>query len=155
MKDYIKFIRGKVGHECIFLNFSAACIRNSKGEILLQNRGDNRGWGFPGGALEIGESYDEAVVREVREETGIEINVKRLIGIYSKYMDKYSNGDEAQTILAFFECDIKNEGNGLYDRDETKELKFFEINKTPKMFNKQHQDMMNDLKKCLAYTSYR
>ena len=79
MKDYIKFIREKVGHESIFLNFSAACIRNSKGEILLQNRGDNRGWGFPGGALEIGESYDEAVVREVREETGIDINVKKLI----------------------------------------------------------------------------
>jgi len=56
--------------------------------------------------------------------------------------------------LAFFECDIKSKGNGLYDKDETKELKFFDINKTPKMFNKQHQDMMNDLKNGLEYTSY-
>ena len=56
--------------------------------------------------------------------------------------------------MAFFECDIKSKGNGLYDKDETKELKFFDINKTPKMFNKQHQDMMNDLKNGLEYTSY-
>ena len=68
MGDYIKYIREKVGHNCIFLNFVGACIRNEKNEILLQNRGDGRGWGFLGGAIELGESFEEAVKREVKEE---------------------------------------------------------------------------------------
>lgn len=145
MRDYIKFIREKVGHECIFLNFVGACIKNEKNQILLQNRGDERGWGFLGGALELGESFEEALTREVNEESGYEIEIKRLIGIYSNYIDKYPNGDEAQTITAFFECSIKKVGDS-YDHNETKELKFFDIQSDIKMFNKQHTDVLNDIR---------
>ena len=52
-------------------------------EILLMRRSDNRHWGLPGGYVEPGESVVVATEREVREETGYEIEVGRLVGVYS------------------------------------------------------------------------
>ena len=145
MKDYIKFIRKKVGHECIFLNFVAACVRNANYQILLQNRGDERGWGLLGGAIEIGETLEEAVVREVKEESGYDVKVEKLIGVYSNYKDKYPNGDEAQTITVLFDCSILKEG-AEYDKNETKEIKFVNLDSNIKMFNRQHADMLDDIR---------
>lgn len=145
MKDYIRFIREKVGHQCIFLNFVGAVVKNKKNEVLLQNRGDERGWGFLGGAIELGESFEETLIREVKEESGYEVKIEKLIGVYGNYIDKYPNGDEAQTITVFFECSIKNVGY-IYNHNETKELKFVDIESDIQMFNKQHTDVLNDIR---------
>jgi ADP-ribose pyrophosphatase YjhB (NUDIX family) len=61
----------------------AAVIPNGEGRILLQRRSDNGLWGLPGGSVEIGESVRDAILREVREETGLSVEVVRLIGVYS------------------------------------------------------------------------
>lgn len=141
--DYIKWIRSKVGHDNIFLNFAGACIENEQGEILLQKRGDKNKWGFPGGALELGESAEEAVVREIREGTGYEVQVEYLIGVYTKYSDSYANGDQAQPILFFFKCIISG-GALTIDHNETIDLQFFKRNATPLLVNKQHEDCLRD-----------
>ncbi|GAF17010.1 hypothetical protein JCM19046_1481 [Bacillus sp. JCM 19046] len=73
--DYIKNIRQKVGQEAIILNFAGICVENNQGEILLQKRADSNQWGFPGGALELGESVETCAKREVFEETGLLVNV--------------------------------------------------------------------------------
>jgi 8-oxo-dGTP pyrophosphatase MutT (NUDIX family) len=73
--DYIGWIRSKVGHEKIILVFAGGCIFNDKGEVLLQRRGDSNKWGFPGGAIEIGETPHEAAIREAKEETGLDVEV--------------------------------------------------------------------------------
>ena len=52
-------------------------------ELLLQQRSDNGHWGLPGGHVEPGESVLDAVLREVAEETGWQIEVRRLVGVYS------------------------------------------------------------------------
>jgi len=52
-------------------------------ELLLMRRSDNGHWGLPGGYVEAGESVTDAVAREVYEETGVEIEVGRLVGVYS------------------------------------------------------------------------
>ena len=62
---------------------AAAVCFDLQGAILLQRRIDNGNWALPGGAIEIGETAEQAVVREVKEETGYEAAVVRLIGIYS------------------------------------------------------------------------
>ncbi len=142
--EYWKELRKKVGHDKIMLNCVGAAIFNGKGQVLLQKRSEGT-WGFPGGVMELDESFEEAVIREVREETGLLVSVKRLIGIYSKYSDSYANGDVSQPISAFFECLITG-GKPECDNDETLELQYFDLNDAPELFNKQHRDMLNDLR---------
>jgi len=61
----------------------SAVIFDRRGRLLLQQRSDGGQWGLPGGSVEIGESVLDAVAREVHEETGLIVKVRRLIGVYS------------------------------------------------------------------------
>ena len=61
----------------------SAVIFDRRGRLLLQQRSDGGQWGLPGGSVEIGESVMDAVAREVHEETGLIVKVRRLIGVYS------------------------------------------------------------------------
>lgn len=84
-------------------------IRDQTGKILLQQRADNGFWGMPGGQVELGESVEQSVVREVYEETGLEVRVERLIGIYSgpesyPFM-RYPNGTIVHYVTHVFICD--------------------------------------------------
>jgi ADP-ribose pyrophosphatase YjhB (NUDIX family) len=60
-----------------------AFVMNDAGEVLLERRSDNGRWGMPGGVQEIGESITQTVVREVKEETGVDVEVVGLVGIYT------------------------------------------------------------------------
>jgi len=142
--EYIKWLRSKVGHEYVILNFAGALIRDESGRLLLQKRGDNHEWGFPGGMMEVGESAEETAIREVKEETGFDIVLNHMIGFYSKYFNEYPNGDKAQTIGVFFDCSISG-GEMKIDQDETLDLKFFEIEDFPPLFHQQHYDALEDL----------
>jgi ADP-ribose pyrophosphatase YjhB (NUDIX family) len=54
-------------------------------EILLVKQNDGeRFWSLPGGVVEIGESVEQAAVREVHEETGLAVRIQRVVGLYSK-----------------------------------------------------------------------
>ena len=144
MSDYIKWIRSKVGHDEIIMNFSGACITNEKGEVLLQKRSDTENiWGLPGGAVEIGESIEETAIREIKEETGLNIKVEYLIGVYSKYFTTYQNGDKAQSICYLFKGTVVN-GSLTKDNKETFDLRFFDKENIPPLFVQQHSDMIND-----------
>ena len=142
-KDYIRYIREKVGHDLIFLNFAGGIIYNEQNDILLQKRGDRNEWGFPGGAMELGESIEETAKREIFEETGLVVKVEHLIGVYSKYIVEYPNGDNAQSITYCFQC--KPIGGELKtDGIETLDLRFFTMNQIPPLFTKSHEDALED-----------
>lgn len=81
-----------------------AVVRNDRGEILLIERTDNGLWALPGGAQEIGESVTDAVRREVREETGIEVEVTGLTGVYSDpaHVIAYDDGEVRQEFSLCF-----------------------------------------------------
>ncbi|RXZ81953.1 NUDIX domain-containing protein [Paenibacillaceae bacterium] len=148
--DYIKWIRNKVGHDMIFLNFSGAIIRDEEGAVLLQRRSDKNLWGFPGGAMELGESAEETAIREVEEETSLIITIESLIGVYTKYFDEYPSGDKAQTIAFFYRGRIKG-GQLATSNNESLELKFFQPDEIPELFNQQHRDAYQDfINKCIG-----
>lgn len=145
-KNYIRWIRGKVGHDKIILVFAGGCIFNEKGEVLLQRRCDTNKWGFPGGAIELGETPEMAAIREAKEETGLDVEVGKLIGVYTDYNIKYASGDEAQSIVIGYE--LKAIGGKLFsDGEETLELKYFAADDMPELFCKQHEKFWCDIKK--------
>lgn len=144
-QNYIKWIRSKVEHEKIILNFAGGCIFNDKGEVLLQRRGDFNKWGFPGGPIELGETPQIAAIREAKEETGLDVKVKNLVGIYTDCNMEYPNGDKAQSILITFELEVIG-GEVYCDKDETLELKYFSLDNMPELFCKQHEDFLYDIK---------
>ncbi|TMA51020.1 MAG: DUF882 domain-containing protein, partial [Deltaproteobacteria bacterium] len=78
--------------------------------VLLQHRSDNYLWGLPGGAVEPGESVREALAREVREETGLEVEPLRLVGVYSSpehhQIITYPDGNVIHYVSSCFECRI-------------------------------------------------
>ena len=144
-QNYIKWLRSKVGHEKIILIFAGGCVFNEKGEVLLQRRADSNKWGFPGGAIEIGETPQMTAVRELKEETGLDVEVGRLIGIYTDFDMQYSNGDKAQSICVAFELTVVG-GELSCDKDETLELKYFSLDNMPVLFCKQHEELLQDIR---------
>ena len=82
----------------------AAVVRDESGRLLLIERTDNGLWAVPGGAQDIGETTREAVVREVREETGVEVEVTGIAGIYSdpRHVIAYDDGEVRQEFSIVF-----------------------------------------------------
>lgn len=134
MEDYIKTIRSKVGHMPILSVACGVIIENEKEEILLQERSDTLDFGIPGGGMELGENLKQAAVREIREETGIELSEKELdlFGIFSgkNGYTKYPNGDETYYTVVVFRSKVKNDVKPKCD-SESISLNFFNRNELP------------------------
>ena len=144
--DYIRWIRGKVGHEKIILVVAGIVVFDDEGRVLLQKRSNTEElWGFPGGMMELGESAAETAVREVREETGLDVEITSLLGIYSKYSDQYPNDDKAQPIAIVFKGVVAGGELKIYG-EETHDLRFFHPDQAPKLFNPQHNDILKDIR---------
>ena len=59
-------------------------VVDDRGRVLLEKRSDNGMWGLPGGGIEPGESVYETALREVKEETGLDVGITGLVGVYSE-----------------------------------------------------------------------
>jgi 8-oxo-dGTP diphosphatase len=104
-------------------------VENEHGEILLVKT-RNGGWVFPGGQVEVGENLEDALIREIKEESGIDISVTSLIGVYSNTgTHKWYDGvtDVPTKLMLDFVC--KPLGGGLSISDETSESKWVEKEK--------------------------
>ncbi|TCS94984.1 NUDIX domain-containing protein [Hazenella coriacea] len=62
---------------------ASALVTDEVGRILLHKRSDNHLWSLPGGVMELGESMEQTIIREVKEETGFDVKVIKCIGIYT------------------------------------------------------------------------
>ena len=105
----------------------SAAIFNEHGRILLTRRADNGQWCLPSGGMEPGESAAEACEREVFEETGLNVRVRRLVGIYS-HSDQlivYPDGGRFQIVALHFEAEIT--GGTLELSNETSDFGFFTL----------------------------
>ena len=87
---------------------SALIYDKARERILMTQREDNSRWCLPGGGMEPGESAAETCVREVAEETGLEVEVTRLVGIYTSphMIIEYSDGNKIQPGTFSFEVEI-------------------------------------------------
>ena len=125
---------------------TCAAIFNESGEILLEKRSDNGFWGMPGGRMDIGESYAQAIVREVFEETGLRVRVKRLVGLYSDPSNHtiahYPDGNVIQNVTAFFECEgLSGE---IRMSEESTDLSYFSMDALPENTLPGHRQRIQD-----------
>jgi 8-oxo-dGTP pyrophosphatase MutT (NUDIX family) len=83
---------------------ASAVVMNQAGALLLQRRSDNDQWALPGGTMDLGETLAQTVVREVREETGLDVEVTGLVGIYSDpgHVIEYDDGEVRQEFNVCF-----------------------------------------------------
>ena len=114
---------GKTGK--LVIGCSAAIFDAARERVLITRRTDNGQWCLPGGHVEAGESVAEACVREILEETGLEVAVVRLIGIYSDphRVAQYADGNRYHAITLNFEARVV--GGSLRTSDETSEAGFY------------------------------
>ncbi len=135
MADYIHELRKIIGPRKIILN-SAGTLVVRDGKILFQRRTDNGRWGLPGGLLEMNETYEQAAVRETREETGLEVKLDSFLGIFHNYNMVWSNGDAAHVLTAMYTAGIVS-GEPRVD-EESYELRFFGKDEIPELFAEDH-----------------
>lgn len=124
---------------------ATAVIFNGNGEVLLQRRADDGTWGIPGGHIEIGESAAQAVVREVKEETGLDVKIVRLVGVYSNPNEttfRYPDGRVVQYVSCCFECEII--GGMMTTTEETLELRYFPADALPDSVRPAHRRRIHD-----------
>ena len=125
---------GVLKHKFVLLqDGAAAIIVNEKGQILLQSRADNDRWGLPGGCQELGEKFEDTIIREVKEETNLDVTEDNLelIAIVSgnSSRNEYPNGDVVINNTALY-C-VKNYSGELKWDSEFKEMTFFDLDNLP------------------------
>jgi len=123
----------------------SAVIFDRRGRLLLQQRSDGGQWGLPGGSVEIGESVRDAVRREVQEETGLLVSVRRLVGVYSepaRQVVRYPDGNVWHYVNVCFECAVR--GGAFATSDETLALDYFPVRRLPGSLLSNHRIRVRD-----------
>ena len=129
---YLKNLRQKVGHELLLVPSVAAVIFDEQNRILYQLRSEDGTWSLPAGAIDPDETPAQAVVREVAEETGLEVSVERLLGVYGGegFTWSYPNSDVVQYTVVVFLCKITGGMLAAVD-GESAELRFCHLREAP------------------------
>jgi ADP-ribose pyrophosphatase YjhB (NUDIX family) len=122
-------MRKYVGHAPIMAVAAVAIIYNKETGLLLEKRTDTGEWCTPGGAIELGESLEEALKREIKEETNLDFSNPKLFDIISNIHMVYPNKDEVYYTDVIY---VINEFSGELKPDkESSELRFFDLNNIP------------------------
>lgn len=134
---------GKEGS--IRVGCSAVIFDDTRRKVLLTQRADNGRWCLPGGQMEAGESAAEACEREVREETGLRVRAKRLIGVYSNpdQLVIYPDGNKAFFVVLNFEVEVLGGALGL--SNETTAFGYFRLEEMESMpMHGEHKNRVED-----------
>ena len=101
--------------------------------VLLARRADNGWWCLPGGFMEAGESAAEACAREVWEETGLRVRIRKLVGVYSDpyHITEYADGNRYQFVSLVFEAE-PTDGEISISAEST-DCKYFSLDELERM----------------------
>lgn len=107
MSDYMRGLRERVGTRLLLVPGVAAVIHDADGRVLVLQTTSGH-WSLPAGAIDPGETARDAVVRETREETGLEVVPTRLLDVVGgrAFRIRYGNGDEVEGTIAVFACGV-------------------------------------------------
>lgn len=105
----------------------AALVVDDAGRVLLQRRADSGNWSLPGGIMEIGETLGAAVVRETAEETGLDIELTGILGIYTDpaHVIAYADGEVRQEFVVVFTARVL--AGTLRASDESTDIRFIAL----------------------------
>jgi len=123
-----------------------AVVFDDAGRILLQHRADFDMWGLPGGSIEAGETLNDAIVREVKEESGLDVEVVKLIGAYSEpeyTTTRYPDGNVVHYVSLTLECRVTG-GSLRPQRGESKAVQFFDTHDLPEPLLRDHLPRIRD-----------
>ncbi|MEU6613232.1 NUDIX domain-containing protein [Streptomyces parvus] len=103
---------------------ASAVVTDDQGRILLQRRRDNNLWALPGGGMDLGDSLPGTAVREVKEETGLDVEITGLVGTYTdpRHIIEYSDGEVRRQFNVCFTARVT--GGSLAVSEESTEVRF-------------------------------
>ena len=130
--SYIQEIRKRIGHRLLMVPAAAVLVFDSGGRLLLQQRSDDGTWDVLGGAIEPGETPEEAARREVLEESGLRVEKLELFQVFSgpDFFWTYPNGDQVHLVCVTYVA-RDGEGDLRCDPDEGLALRYFPLDDLP------------------------
>lgn len=134
ISDYLKKIRGRIGHDLLLMPSVTSIVFNDRGEVLLQHNVDARRWCLIGGAMDPGEQPADCAVREAKEEAGIDVTVLRLIGVHTRPLVSYPNGDQVLYVSTSFLCHAQPGEPQICD-DESLDMRYFSLRDVPPLID--------------------
>jgi 8-oxo-dGTP diphosphatase len=117
---HIRRLRERVGDELLLVPSVAVLVRDDDGRVLLVRSAESQLWTLPGGLLEPDERPEDAAEREVEEESGLRVEVGRVLDVFagSEFRHTYANGDRLAFMLAVYDGRVVG-GAKRADGDET------------------------------------
>lgn len=132
--EFILTLREKIGNDLLWLIGVTGCVIDDEGRVLLGRRSDNGQWAMVCGVNEPGEQPADTVVREVKEETGVDVIVTDLVSVVSDTrVVTYHNGDRTMYMDHSFLCRLKPGGNAepFIGDDESLDVGWFPMDDLP------------------------
>lgn len=125
MSPYIARLRAAVGHDRLHVASAGVIISADDGRLLVGRHADSGRWSPIGGAIELGETPEDAAIREAREETGCSIEIDRLLTVVggTRYRVTYANDDEVEYVISIYAAHVVA-GEPCPDGDEVLELRW-------------------------------
>ena len=124
-----------------------AMVRNESGEMLLGLRSSNSrneagNWTAPGGCVEFGESLENAVIRETREEFGIEVKVVKLLKLNNHFLP----AEKQHWVNPLFEAKLVKGEPKIMEPDKIMKVKWFPLDDLPENLTSNWQEFFKDVK---------
>lgn len=131
MSNYISRLRSKIGNSLLMIPSVAAVIHDETNRLLLQEK-SKEPWSLPAGMIEPGESPSQAIIREIKEETGLIVIPNKVLGVFGGELFRYTypNQHEVEYTVILMHCLIV-EDTGIIEDTETKSLKYFDKSSMP------------------------
>jgi ADP-ribose pyrophosphatase YjhB (NUDIX family) len=128
ISPYLRMLRERVGDALLLVPSVTVVARDEHGRVLLVRHADANQWVAPGGSIEPGERPEDAALREMREETGLEVELRGLLGVYGgpEFEVRYRNGDRVAYVMVVYDARVVG-GRPRPDGLETLELRWVDV----------------------------